>query len=528
MQVGAHDRAARLLLGAFAFVSIYFVNLFPRFRNPNEFSRYELVVSMAERGSFSIGPELRLLGDHEDKAIFAGKFYSNKAPGLSFAGLPFYFIFRAVLGPAAPGNSIAMIYLLRVATVTASVLVALYFLSRRLARGAKDGSMAALALFAAAFGTPLLVYARSFFSHAWAAALLYLSFECLHAQRERRWLAPLAGLLAGWAVLSEYPAAVVAAVLLLDAAWRRPLRGLSFLAGAAPAALLLGYYDLRCFGGVFELSSRHEWFGSYTSLSREALVGLGVPSPRVAAAYLFSPARGLLFASPFFLFLPAATFSARSDVRAVSASLAAVALYFVVMCGYENWHGGWALGSRYLVPVILLAAWPLSGLGGRPGLTASKWVFAVLACYSAAYFFFSGSTCWALPHEPPLGVRFYSGYWMSKGWFAPTLFGASLPALLPALAATGAAAWIAAGPLFGGGLRRLLVIAAGTCLFALLFVGPAPRGRYGDRLTRTVIFDGYSDMDSGYLELRDIGREAKTPSEREAWRRALAYSGVSF
>ena len=518
--VATTDRALVLVLAAFTFVTVYVVNLFPRFRNPNEFSRYELVVSMAERHSFTIDAELASLGDHEDKAVFGGHFYSNKAPGLSFAALPCYELLRPFLGPARPGHFTAMFFGIRLATVSAAALAALILLGWRLRRSCADPRMAPLILFAVAFGTPFLVYARSFFSHAWTAALLYIAFELLDRERRPGWAA-LSGLLAGWAVLSEYPAALAAAVLGLLALRRGGARAALFTAGALPAAALLAIYNRACFGGLLELSSRHEAFPQYTTLAHEKLFGFRLPSAGVALRYLFSASRGVLFQSPFFVLLPAAATSPALRGRARLASLGAAAVTFAAMCGYENWHGGWALGSRYLLPVLLLAAWPLAGVGEADGGTPAKVFFAVAAAYSAAYFFFSGLTFWCLPHIPALGVRFYSGYWLSRGWAAPTLGGGSLPAQLPVLLATAAAAASAFGAAFRDRGRALLLTAGGVLAFALFFAGPAPRADFGSRLTRAMILDGDSDVDPQRAELWRLEPEAKTPAEREAWKRAM-------
>ncbi|HYK41859.1 MAG TPA: hypothetical protein VE007_05665, partial [Thermoanaerobaculia bacterium] len=131
-------RATGVVLAAFTFVSIFCVNLFPRrpagefAQSPNELSRYELVVSIVDRGSFSIGPELARFGDHEDKSVYAGRFYSNKAPGLSLAAVPAYAGVRLFTGPAGPGNASTVFFLLRLLTVTAASIAALFVFSRRL------------------------------------------------------------------------------------------------------------------------------------------------------------------------------------------------------------------------------------------------------------------------------------------------------------------------------------------------------------------------------------------------------------
>jgi hypothetical protein len=529
--VGPAERSAFVILGAFLFVTITTLNLFPRIPNPNEFSRYELVVSMAERRTFSIDEELATLAVHEDRSSFGGHFYSNKAPGLSFAALPFYFLFRAFLGPPSPANSARMIYLLRLSTVSALSVIALCVFWRRLRRDAADSRIAPLVLFAAAFGTPFLIYSRSFFSHAWTASLLYLSFELLFGREESPPRFLLAGLLAGWAVLSEYPVAVVVAVLFAGAMLRSPKRGILFLAGGAPAAVLLGFYDLCCFGGILELSSRHEAFPIYRELARSPLVGFGWPRVGTAAKYLFSENRGVLLQCPFFLLLPASALSPKVRGPLARISLAAVAAYFVVLCGYENWHGGWCVGSRYLVPAVLLAAWPLAGTGdpswGRTAAPA-RFAFTVGAAYSAAYFLFAGSTFWAIPADPLPGLRFYTAFWLSRGWTVPTLFGSGLAAALLAALATA----IAAAAAFFGAPRRptgaLIAGLLGILAFALLLTLPPPRGAFGDRLARAMILDGGSEADPGSEEMKKVGAEARTPAQREAWREAVEHYRIRF
>jgi len=522
-------RAARAVLVAFAFVSIFCVNLFPRepdgefAQSPNELSRYELVVSIVERRSFSIGPELARFGDHEDKSVYGGRFYSNKAPGLSFAGAPVYAIVRAFTGPAGTGNATTVFYLIRLFTVTAATLVALIVFSRRLARAAADPHWVPAILFAVAFGTPLLVYARTFFSHAWTASLLYLSFECLHRERERAWHAPLAGFLAGWAVLSEYPAAIVAAILLVDAAWRRPMRRmLSFLGGALPPAGLLLFYDASCFAGPLDLSSAHEWYRPFSRLSSSKFFGFSIPSPATALKLLFLPSRGVLVESPFFLFLPAALAAGIVRERMVRASMAIVAVFFIVMCAYENWHGGWSIGPRYLLPVLLFAAWPLEGLSANASRTM-RILFGAAVVDAALFFLFSSSTFWFYPSEPANGPRFFSAFWLFHRWFVPTLAGASASGVAVLAIATAGAGHAAIRLLHRHRGDIVLSSLAGVAGFALLFAGPPPRGRFDDRLTRLRLLESFTRLDPGKAELIRIGAEAETATDRAAWERSARH-----
>ena len=81
-------RAILLVLGVFAFLTVYFRGVFSPWANPNELSRFEQVIAMAEWNTFSIDRAIAALGDHEDKSVANGHYYSNKAPGLAFAAYP--------------------------------------------------------------------------------------------------------------------------------------------------------------------------------------------------------------------------------------------------------------------------------------------------------------------------------------------------------------------------------------------------------------------------------------------------------
>ena len=83
------------------------------------------------------------------------------------------------------------------------------------------------------------------------------------------------------------------------------------------------------------------------------------PSAKVAVAYLLDPARGILLFSPFLLWaVPGfARWWRTGDDRADGGvAIAATLASFLLLTGYPNWHGGWSLGSRYLLPVVFFVA----------------------------------------------------------------------------------------------------------------------------------------------------------------------------
>src|SRR6266498_129621 len=147
----AERRAGLAAAAGFFLLSIYFTGFFPPWANPNELSRLEAVYAFVEQGTFSIDGAIPVLGNHEDKAISGGHFYSNKAPGLTFAAIPVYRTLR-VFCPAPRSPWDAVFVLLRILTVSLLYTLALARFVARL----PPVKGAGLLVFALTFGTPLL------------------------------------------------------------------------------------------------------------------------------------------------------------------------------------------------------------------------------------------------------------------------------------------------------------------------------------------------------------------------------------
>jgi len=423
--------------------------------------------------------------------------------------------------------------LLRLLTVSLVSVVALLRFSRRLRRRREWEAIAAIVTFAVAFGTPFLFYARSFFSHAWSASLLFLAWDALSPSPERSPVAAaraLAGLLAGWAAISEYTVAPVALALAARAAL--PARRdrafealLPFALGAAlPLGLLLVYQKV-CFGSPFVLSAAREAYPAYSELARRGFFGFGPPSPEVAASYLFHPARGILLLAPFFLWAGVGFgrwWRSRRERPDGAVAIAATLVSFLLLTGYENWHGGWALGSRYLLPLLFFVAAALPFALESP---LSRGLFSAAAVFSAGVHV-AATLSW--PHFPldfgfpPVSA---SGWFLARGWVAPNLGleaglspAASLALPLAAALLALGAALLAAKPLRPS---APLAFVAGSAALLLLFLLP-PRMAYPARLLRATIYANYSGLDPRREELlREVGA-AETPAERlqaeRAWR----------
>jgi hypothetical protein len=516
-------RAQRSILATFGFLCVYFTGVFPPWANPNELSRFQTVVAMAEWQTFSIDEAVARLGDHEDKAESGGRLYSNKAPGLAFAAYPVYRALRLVFPMPGTGTSSAIFFFTRLVTVSLVCGIALRRFAVRLAEAQTGGASVALVTLAVAMGTPFLFYARSFFSHAWTAALLLLAWDALRRSeaegaRADGTLAALAGFLAGWAAISEYTVAPVALALgLRVVAGRSARRLLGFaLAAAVPLGLLL-FYDAVCFGSPWTLSSAKEAAPEYAALANRGAFGFVLPNPRIALDYLLDPARGVLLFSPFLLWslLGLARWwrsrRARADWWFVVAS---VLVLFVSLSGYPNWHGGWSLGSRYLLPAVFFAALPIAWALDTP---LSRGLFLAATVFSVAGHALLTATWVHFPREIPWPAASGSLWFLGRGWVAQNLgsmFGVGpVLSLLPPAALTLLAVWQvgrAASP-----TRPSLPLASliGVAPLVVLMLRP-PEPPYYGRLWRAGVLGAYSGRDDERRELGAVALEASTPEER--------------
>lgn len=366
----------------------------------NQNSRFALVRAVTNDGSLRIDPYERNTGD---KAFHDGHYYSDKAPGLALAAIVVVAPVRLLyLGAGGDPETFAGLALLSwVATVgTVGLLTAwagVVVFDLVLAWGFGTGA----ALFSAlvfGLGTPMWFMATLFVGHAMAAGGLLVAFAAawrVRAERERDpvrtgtslgWAAGdrrsglLVGVGAGWATVSEFPAAVPAVILAVWVALsarhlgaRRAATIVGWMSGGAAAcAAVLMLYQYLCFGSPFHLaySSEHGDFGGM----HQGVFGITRPSWHTLYQVIVSEYRGLLPLSPVMVLVPAGFYRlwrAGGAVRAAGAVAGTIAVFFVLLnASYYYWEGGWSLGPRHLspgLPFMCLALSPLWRAGGRLG-----------------------------------------------------------------------------------------------------------------------------------------------------------------
>ncbi len=482
---------------------------------------------MAEWKTFAIDRTIAAMGQHKDVSAAGGHYYSNKAPGLAFAAYPVYRFLRLFLPPPTAGTSNAIFYLLRLLTVSSICFIAVWCFGRRLEVASGNPTVAPLIMLAAVFGTPFLFYARTLFSHAWTASLLFLAWDLIcraedKACRHPLLLAGASGGLAAWAAISEYTVAPIAVLLALRAGLPLSTRAVAFAVAAMVPLSLLLFYNNACFGSPWILSSARET--AYATLASKGLFGIRHPSPRIALRLLFDPARGVFIFSPFLLWSIVGFFrwwrSGEKRADCLFLFFSSLGL-FVLLSGYPRWDGGASLGSRYLLPALFLVAFPLTHALRTP---LSRGLFLVATGYSLASHLLLTST---FPH---LGmVRWpaisMSSWFLSHGWIAEnlaSLMGApfwvafSIPAAVVVFCvlrvARSSGRWVSA---------PMAKLSTGIALLALLGLG-LPELSYKGRLERASHFGLLSGRDPARRELRSVVEQASTPEQREVAARYVA------
>jgi len=356
IQSAAHWKVATLLSLA-SFVSFLY---FYEGGGWNQNSRFDLLRAIIEHHTLQIDAYHE---NTQDKAHFRGHYYSDKAPGLVFFAVPFALTTRGVMraagvDPSSPRGEYALSYMATACTVglpTALAGVSLFFLALRFGSDVPGAAFASIVM---AIGTPLLAYATLFWAHALVGACLLLAFAAALKAGDGRhefWWALVVGVAAGWATVTEYPAAPASALLAFlavsqvwprgNAARRRVFAGVGI--GATACAIVLFTYLHAAFG-AFRPSYSYYDPNSFSFMQRQGYMGLTYPHPDRFLKLLFGCARGLFFASPVLVAGPLGLWWLSKRFRVPALVAGAIALYyFLFNASFYWWKAGLTFGPRY-------------------------------------------------------------------------------------------------------------------------------------------------------------------------------------
>ena len=359
----------------------------------NASAHFALVRSLAD-GTAKIDPYRQETGD---VGWYRGHYYTAKAPGLALYSLPLWLVLERIPQISDAGDR-AMWALNFWGCVMPAILIFLLVraVGDRLAPG--TGLMSAIAL---GLGTMVLPFATMYFSHIPAAAASFAAFALLVRERDgpfRPRAVFAAGLLAGLAVVFEYPAALIGLILAgyVLSVGPRLARGVAYSAGAVVGALPLILYQWIVYD-----SPLHTPYDDVVAVAGESghdVVGsngegfLGVTSPRFSDAVrlLIGDDRGLLILSPLVLagvvgLLLLWRMGRRAEALTCLTIGAALLIY---NSGYTPVFGGiWGGGTPG--PRLLLSSLPFLMLGTglvfhRAPLACTAMLVASTAIFAAA------------------------------------------------------------------------------------------------------------------------------------------------
>lgn len=303
-----------------------------------------------------------------DWSFYDGHYYSNKSPGLSLIAVPPFALAHYCLQYFLPDDPARLVlFSAYFSTVCTTVLlsallcllifhVCTYFFGMGITESL-------LVAFFYGCGTIAFSYSTTFYCHQPAAFCSFFSFLLLlHLRKnnnKKSYYALLAGFFAGTAVLMEPSSIITLIALFVYVTWCKENRNYLhlFLLGCIPPGIVQGFYNLVCFG--HPLASSYSFANDVVMWKPDGSL-FGIPSPMRFLKLFFSPYRGLFISSPIFLMtLPGMFFFLKDRKWRVEALFCTVvALSFVVLiASFHAWHGGSAIGPRYLLP-----AFPFAGV----------------------------------------------------------------------------------------------------------------------------------------------------------------------
>ncbi len=330
----------------------------------NENVRIDLTRALIENGSTIIDPFVINTADciqHE------GHYYSGKAPGSSLLLVPAWWIFSKIIFAFMEHSSQAYSWICYLSIwntlglLSALAGVALFNVLRTIVPTAH----ALLLLAAYSLGTIVFPFSTLFFGHQIVAALLFIGFALIYFKSESALANLVSGLCFGFAVVTEYPAALALIALVPYAFWKADsLKATSsFTLGGLCSGLILILYNLAAFKDPLFISYAAYARDSQTAFTQHAQGILGVTLPKIEVLYsiLFGAQRGLFACNPvLLLILPGMLTPLASKFRAeLLASLVILLLFIGLNAGYGTSimyaGGGASVGPRHVIPALPFA-----------------------------------------------------------------------------------------------------------------------------------------------------------------------------
>ncbi len=379
-------------IALFLLLLICYTYTFPRWADPNQNSRLDMVFAVIEDGTLQID---RYVENTVDYAKFEGHYYSDKAPGVAFLGIPAYGVLKTALDlPIMDGlmttlsNNQALTATLRedgtglqtwklrfaiaqvlLTFVGASLPTALLGVMLYRIATAFTANWGYRLLVVLSYGllTPAFAYAGAFYGHQLSAMCLFGVFYLVFTRQQSLSIPLLliAGFLLGYSVITEYPSVLVVAIMVLYilynlyrfSDWRRI--GWVILTGSILAIGLM-VYNTTIYHSPLELG--YSYSELWVDQHHTGFMSLTLPHSDAIWGITFSRFRGLFILSPWLLLaLPGFVLWWRfGEYRPeLVVTIASVLSFFFFNTSSIMWWGGFSIGPRYLLPILPFLTLPV-------------------------------------------------------------------------------------------------------------------------------------------------------------------------
>ena len=307
----------------------------------NSGTRLDLVWSIVEHHSLSIDTYHENTGD---KAFYKGHFYTDKAPGISFFGAPFYCIASKILRLCSSSSALVdyvfKIYIptFFVVIIPSAIMGVIFYRVTNLF--INNTGLSALGTISYSLGTIVFFYSNMFYAHHVSVFLFFTAFYILikstNPVRKSRLLTRLtvhagddlpptslvafsnganikevgkskiflSGSLLGLAILCEYPMGFFAIFIFAYLfTITKSIKLLAYLAlPVCLSIIILGIYHYACFDNPLKTGYNYEYLSYFAKHHAQGISGIKLPKLSRIIKLTFGLKRGMFIMHPFLLF----------------------------------------------------------------------------------------------------------------------------------------------------------------------------------------------------------------------------------
>lgn len=346
-------------------------------------SRLGLTFAIVQEGRLAIDSFHDKVGTFTDeKALFQGHYYTDKAIGSSLIASIFYFplyklstIFNFQIKLRLIKHILTFCSIGLLSAFTGSLI---FLLCDFISINKFWSYIVSIAL---CLGTMSFPYTIAFFGHQIAAGLLFFAFILIFQQKINSgkngvFSLFIIGFLLGLTLITEYTSILIVFPLCLYYFFviikYKTIRLMSYLIlptlGGLLPLIIMFLYNYVCFGTPFSIGYTYENSEYFRESMSSGLMGIHWPSLKILYYETIFPAKGLFWQSPILILSIVGLFYLFQHKEywvEGFITIFALCAYFLVNSGYYAWSGGWSFGIRGIIPMLPFLSIPLMFLPKR-------------------------------------------------------------------------------------------------------------------------------------------------------------------